>query len=449
MMRLGLGLGLTRGGVNPLLRYAANGFEPDMVLAPRDNFYWTSAAQTTFAGITGGTFLRSTTATFTAAGGLLDTAAIDEARVDQHIDGQLVGMLDEDGATNLLARTEEFDNSYWTKIGVTVTPNAIAAPDGSITADLLTADVSTASHYIRRSGDTPPNPGTGSIFVKRANTDFVFISVGGSTNYRVLFNLATGLFEGDSGTSSFGVEVMGNGWFRIFLSGIVTPANTLGAHPFNSSTMPAAIEDPWTSTGEAVYIWGANLKASPTVSSYIPNPGSGTVARAADDLRIPAAVMQAAILTATGSSAMPAAISIAVKGRMTYADENSFATTTPVSWAADGGNRIGYDLSTDGASTGQMIFIQRGLAVSSFSSTSPTDKAPANDVPFSYAGRHTASVNRGASDGTLAGSSSTVSMPDLTAADFEIATVGNFIIEEVLIWFVDIGDTGITEASQL
>lgn len=40
--------------------------------------------------------------------------------------------------TNLLRYTEEFDNAFWNKdVGVTVTPNAVASPIGTLTADLL------------------------------------------------------------------------------------------------------------------------------------------------------------------------------------------------------------------------------------------------------------------------------------------------------------------------
>ena len=39
---------------------------------------------------------------------------------------------------NLLTRTEQFDDGVWVKTGVTVTPNAAAAPDGTLSADLVT-----------------------------------------------------------------------------------------------------------------------------------------------------------------------------------------------------------------------------------------------------------------------------------------------------------------------
>ena len=45
------------------------------------------------------------------------------------------------GVTNRLTYSEQFDNAVWTKTaGVTVTPNASLAPDGTVTADSITYD---------------------------------------------------------------------------------------------------------------------------------------------------------------------------------------------------------------------------------------------------------------------------------------------------------------------
>jgi len=38
---------------------------------------------------------------------------------------------------NLLQWTEQFDNAYWLKNRVTVTPNDVVAPDGTMTADKI------------------------------------------------------------------------------------------------------------------------------------------------------------------------------------------------------------------------------------------------------------------------------------------------------------------------
>jgi hypothetical protein len=64
-------------------------------------------------------FSRASTATFTDIDGLLKTAAVNVPRVNYLVDG----------ATNLLPYSQQFDS--WTPNGLTVTADAMVAPDGS------------------------------------------------------------------------------------------------------------------------------------------------------------------------------------------------------------------------------------------------------------------------------------------------------------------------------
>ncbi|TFH07275.1 MAG: hypothetical protein E4H07_09315, partial [Nitrosomonadales bacterium] len=50
--------------------------------------------------------------------------------------------------TNLLLRSEEFDNASWAKIAVTVLANQIQSPIGTLTADEIIEDSSTGNHYV-------------------------------------------------------------------------------------------------------------------------------------------------------------------------------------------------------------------------------------------------------------------------------------------------------------
>ena len=45
--------------------------------------------------------------------------------------------------SNFVVRSEQFDDAAWTKTGLTVTPNTIYAPNGTLTADVLTRDATT------------------------------------------------------------------------------------------------------------------------------------------------------------------------------------------------------------------------------------------------------------------------------------------------------------------
>ena len=54
------------------------------------------------------------------------------------------------GVTNRLLRSEEFDSAAWTKnTGTTITPNAVLAPDKTLTADAIVYDGSGAPGAFR------------------------------------------------------------------------------------------------------------------------------------------------------------------------------------------------------------------------------------------------------------------------------------------------------------
>lgn len=50
----------------------------------------------------------------------------------------IYGWMPKTGRRNFLTYTEQFDNAAWVKTGVTVTANSTPAPDGTLTADLMT-----------------------------------------------------------------------------------------------------------------------------------------------------------------------------------------------------------------------------------------------------------------------------------------------------------------------
>src|ERR1035437_3857672 len=109
---------------------------------------------------------------------------------------------------NLLIYSEQFDNAAYTvKIGLTVTPNAIANPvNGSATADAIVEDGSTGIHVIGQPG--PLNPGkryTSSVFVKAGTRNFAQIQTNGNIAYLANVDLTTGVIslDGTSGPAIF------------------------------------------------------------------------------------------------------------------------------------------------------------------------------------------------------------------------------------------------------
>jgi hypothetical protein len=175
--------------------------------------------------------------------------------------------------TNLLLRSEEFQTG-WGRGGVlafgsgSVTDAAIA-PNGTMTADLITEDTSVSSvHRVSQGCTVAAGSHTASIYAKRANgIRNVEINANALTNARAVFDLSSGAVgEVSNGTAS--IQSVGNGWYRCSVTGVsVGGASTLFIQIATDTT---AASSTYTGDGTSgIYLWGAQLEQSTTVGEYI------------------------------------------------------------------------------------------------------------------------------------------------------------------------------------
>ena len=207
--------------------------------------------------------------------------------------GESLGLLVEEARTNFGTYSEQIDNAAWVfDIGTkTVTANAIAAPDGTVTADMITSADFT---QITQPGSSPiGGPKTFSIFLKAGTLSVVQLRLFSSTapSERIVdFNLSTGTATVTSGSAVTvgSIQAFPNGWHRCAIT------VTDGAAP-SSSTIRAG----GSSTG-TFYAWGAQTEAGAFPTSYIPTVAS-TVTRAADVASITGANFSSWYNTTTGT----------------------------------------------------------------------------------------------------------------------------------------------------
>ena len=233
-------------------------------------------------------FTRASSATRVNKQGLIETVPSGKPRID--FLGNTSGhLLLEPSRTNLAQRSEEFDNSYWNKTRSTITANQIVSPDGSVTADLLTA-TDTSENYCQQnvSATVSGSKQTSSFFVKKGTSDFCHILLWDASNdgARQWFDLTNGSV-GTSTNFGSGVTVdsaqminYGNGWYRcivVFNNSNTTVRTRISASNSNGSTS--------STSGKTIYIWGAQLEAGSYPTSYIPTEGSSVtrVAEVAND----------------------------------------------------------------------------------------------------------------------------------------------------------------------
>jgi hypothetical protein len=221
--------------------------------------------------------------------------------IPQGYDGTRFGILVEPAATNLQIQSQTFDNAAWGKSRVTVSADAVTAPDGTTSAETLTEDsTATNTHQIwdqvTLAGGTVA---TWSVYAKAGTRSYFALAYGGQTGHWVgqIYDLSGNGALGESttgGTSGTLVDstitAIGNGWYRLTLTASITNANPwigLSAAPaLTGNTFNAAGNITWSGNGTGtVHIWGMQAETGTVATSYIPTVAS-TVTRAVDDITV-------------------------------------------------------------------------------------------------------------------------------------------------------------------
>jgi hypothetical protein len=207
-----------------------------------------------------------------------------------------LGYLHEPAATNMVLRSEEFDNASWNKAGLLPfgsgsTANAIAGPDGTTSADLIVEDTTTAEHFadqnfVAVSGTTY----TFSVFAKSFGSKlwimlrFTTGGWGGAVSNSIRFNLADGTVVVTGGTATGTATNYGNGWWRLTM----TATSTANGNPASRVHLLPDAGLPLSYTGNGTsgaYLWGAQLETGTVATSPIITAGSPGP-RAADTMTV-------------------------------------------------------------------------------------------------------------------------------------------------------------------
>jgi hypothetical protein len=187
------------------------------------------------------------------------------------------GLLIEKAITNNQWYSQDLSNVNWVKTNATITVDQITAPDGTLSADLMTASTTASTVYETTGTMTNGSPYTFSMFLKKGTSDWVYIGNQAATA-RAWFNLATGTV----GTVNVGftgatIQDVGNGWYRCAISRIGAASNdrsVIGPCDANGGTT--------TTVGKTLYLWGAQQESSAYATSYTPAPAGSSVSRSID-----------------------------------------------------------------------------------------------------------------------------------------------------------------------
>ncbi len=232
------------------------------------------------------TFTGGNQSMYMGPAGLLVASATNTPRIEYDANGNCLGLLMEAARTNLVIQSA--DLTAYTLTNVTIGGNAIAAPDGTTTADSITETVTSGLHRAQSTSIGVANvANTFSCFVKaglRTKGRILLGGTSGSTiaNFDLVAVTATPVPSGNGTCTAATITALANGWFRVTATGV--PDSTSG------STFAPRIDladDTFTFSyaGNAgsvgLYAWGLQAEAAAFASSYIPTT-TVSVARTAD-----------------------------------------------------------------------------------------------------------------------------------------------------------------------
>ncbi len=177
-------------------------------------------------------------------------------------------------APTLITDAEDF--SAWASPNSGVTTNVIAAPDGNTTADKITEDAVSSSHYIYKNLSLTGNTRiTCSVFAKAAEREELNIAM--SSTFFVTSSANANFHLGNETVTPAGVgnptgsiTNVGNGWYRCVFSVTISKSGT-------GQAMQTIIRKDGQTTylgdgSSGLYLWGAQVEEGASATPYPPEP---------------------------------------------------------------------------------------------------------------------------------------------------------------------------------
>lgn len=159
----------------------------------------------------------------------------------------------------LITDVNDLSASGWAKDNVSITADAIAAPDGTTTADEITASASTARHQVYQTS-APVTAGAQYRIlaaVKKNNHDLLWIGDGGDAQWHgAVFRFSDESISAGAYTDSARATDLGNSWYLIEV--VYTRINASGSnstHVALQNTFNANAPESWAASGtESTYV---------------------------------------------------------------------------------------------------------------------------------------------------------------------------------------------------
>lgn len=170
----------------------------------------------------------------------------------------------------LPAFPDDFSNPAWVKLRATISPNAITAPDGSLTADKLVEDASATNTHLMYQPHAGSNEWSElSIFAKAGERTGFTIKSSNFVNstWGAFFNLSNQTItplqaSPDYSGGTAAIKSVGNGWFKCSIRVLKGEFNN--ANHFEIDINGTGNSDTYSGNGTSgLYFWRAQAKYTP------------------------------------------------------------------------------------------------------------------------------------------------------------------------------------------
>jgi hypothetical protein len=229
--------------------------------------------------------VRATTATDVNSLGLIETVSANVPRLD-YSNSTCPSILVEPQRTNLVLRSEEFDNAIWSKSNATIIANSTISPSGVQNADSFIGNGNlNAKYIIQNASIISGTTYSVSVYAKKNTNNFIQLFAGAAAfgiNAWANFDLNNGTVGSVGSSASATIESVGNGWYRCIVRATATVTAVNFAHVISLITSATSPANEVNSLSTSVFLWGAQIEVGSNATSYIPTVASSTVTRNAD-----------------------------------------------------------------------------------------------------------------------------------------------------------------------
>jgi hypothetical protein len=168
-------------------------------------------------------------------------------------------------ASNGIQYSEQF--SLWSASSMTATEDQIAAPDGTLTADLINESGNTSHSMSRAYSAVAGQIYTFSCHFKNNNRRYAVLGSGNFNNFIATFDLLTGTTATAFAGVQAGMSDIGDGWWRCWMTfRATTNVSSIFRVGVNNSNSGSIQE--YVSQGLSVYAWGAQLDLGAEMTPY-------------------------------------------------------------------------------------------------------------------------------------------------------------------------------------